>query len=287
MHERGLLGGGAEHRLLEVHLDQTALAAQLDDVAFDLDRHARDELAALEHRQHVVQRAAALELERREPRRDLIEAGAVLVERGECLVGLGQHDGDVLEDVADRADVERDHLAALRDRDHERVGLLGDALGGAVAGPRLDRQDRRVGHQLDVRHRDLGRVGVERDRAVHLRQLVEQRRRVVDVDLDPAREEERELVGLADHEQAAGACVEDVVDPLPQRGARAQPSRAPGPALDPVATRCRVRRQIESLPCLSHSSAIRRKRPPVGGILDPHFVRRAPSRGPARRVWRL
>ena len=176
MHERGLLGGGADHRLLELHLDQAALAAELDDVALDLDGHARHELGALQHGQHVVQRRAALELERRQARRDLVEARAVLVERRQRLVGLGEHDRDVLEDVLGAVDVQRDDLAALGDRDHERVGLLGDALGGAVAGARLVREDRRIGHQLDVGHRDLRRVRVEDDRAVHLRHLVEERR---------------------------------------------------------------------------------------------------------------
>ena len=113
MHERGLVGGDADHRLLELHLDQPALGAELDDVALDLDRHARDELGALEHGEHVVQRDAALELERRQPRGDLVEAGAVLVERRQRLVGLGEHDGDVLEDVLRAVEVERDDVAAL------------------------------------------------------------------------------------------------------------------------------------------------------------------------------
>ena len=220
MDERGLVGGDADHRLLELHLDQAALGAELDDVALDLDRHARDQLGALEHGEDVVQRGAALELERGQARGDLVEARAVLVERGQRLVGLGQHDGDVLEDVLRAVDVERDDVAALGDGDDQRVGLLGDALGRAVAGAGLDREDRRVGHQLDVGPGDLGRVGVEDDRAVHLRHLVEQRRRVVDVELDAAGEEERELLGVADDDQAAGAGVEDVVDALAERRAR-------------------------------------------------------------------
>ena len=137
MDERGLVGGGADHRLLELHLDEAALGAELDDVALDLDRHARHELGALEDRQDVVQRRAALELERGQAGGDLVEAGAVLVERRQRLVGLGQHDGDVLEDVLGAVDVERDDLAPLRDGDDQRVGLLGDALGGAVPGAGL------------------------------------------------------------------------------------------------------------------------------------------------------
>src|SRR3712207_9209416 len=57
-----------------------------------------------------------------------------------------------------------DALPILRDRDDQRVGLLRDALGGAVPRARLQREDRRVGHELDVGPADLRRVGVARDR---------------------------------------------------------------------------------------------------------------------------
>ena len=137
MQQRGLVAGDADHRLLELHLDQPALGAELDDVALDLDRHARHELGALEDGEDVVQRDAALELERGQAGGDLVEAGAVLVERRERLVGLGQDGGDLLEDVLGAVDVERDDVAALGDGDHQRVGLLGHALGRAVAGARL------------------------------------------------------------------------------------------------------------------------------------------------------
>ena len=217
--QRRAVGHHADDRLLELHLDQPALGAELDDVALDLGRHPGDQLGALQHREHVVEDDAAGELERGQPAGDLVEAGAVLLQRRQALVRLREHRRDVLEDVLDPLDVERDDVAALRDRDHQRLGLLGDALGGAVAGPGLHREDRRVGHQLHVRPGDLRGVGGQDDRAVHLRHLVEQRRRVVDVELDPAREQERDLVGLGDQDQAAGARVDDVVDPLAQRSA--------------------------------------------------------------------
>src|SRR5215207_782064 len=218
--QRRLVRRDADHGLLELHLDQPALGAELDDVALDLDRHPRDQLGALEHREDVVQRDAALELERGEAGGDLVEPAAVLVERSQRLVGLGEHRRDLLEDVLRAVDVERDDVAALGDGDHQRVGLLRDPLGRAVARAGLRGQDGRVRHQLDVAPRDLGRVRVQRDRAVHLRQLVEQRGRVVDVELDPAAEEERELVGIADDDQAAGARVDDVVDAFANCGAR-------------------------------------------------------------------
>ncbi len=74
MDKRGLVGGDTDHRLVELHLDQASLGAELDDVALDLTGHPSHELGALEHRQHVVEGRAPLELERRESRRDLIEA---------------------------------------------------------------------------------------------------------------------------------------------------------------------------------------------------------------------
>ena len=116
MQQRGLVAGDADHRLLELHLDQPALGAELDDVALDLDRHAGHQLGALEDGQDVVQRHAALELERGQAGGDLVEARAVLVQRGQRLVGLGQDGGDLLEDVLRAVDVERDDVAALGDR---------------------------------------------------------------------------------------------------------------------------------------------------------------------------
>ena len=217
--EGGLVAGHADHRLLELHLDQPALGAELDDVALDLDRHAGHELGALEHGEDVVQRHAALELERGEAGGDLVQPGAVLVQRRERLVGLGEDGGDLLEDVLHAVDVERHDVAALGDGDHQRVGLLRHALGRTVARAGLRRQDRRVGHQLHVAPGDPGRVRVDRDRAVHLRELVEQRGRVVDVQLDAAREQERQLVGIPDDDQAPGAGMDDVVDALAHRGA--------------------------------------------------------------------
>ena len=137
VHQRRLVAGHTDHRLLELHLDQPALGAELDDVALDLDRHPGHQLSALEHGQDVVKRDPALELERGEAGGDLVEPGAVLVEGRERLVGLGQDRGDVLEDVLRAVEVERDDVAPLGDGDDERVGLLGHALGGAVAGAGL------------------------------------------------------------------------------------------------------------------------------------------------------
>ena len=61
---------------------------------------------------------------------------------------------------------------------------------------------------------ELRRRGVDDDRAVHLRQLVQQLRGERVVEPDAAREEERELGRLADDDQRALVRADDVVDPL-------------------------------------------------------------------------
>ncbi len=218
--QRRAVGEHADDRLLELHLDQPALGAKLDDVALDLVGGAEQQLAALQDGEHVVERDGAGELERRQAARDRVEAAAVLLERRQALVRLAEHGRDVLEDVLHPLLVEGDDVAAGRDRDDQRLRLLRDALGGAVAGAGLGRVDRRIRHQLDVRPGDLARIRVEDDRAVHLRHLVEQLRRVVDVETEPAGEQEGDLLRLAENDQAAGRGVNDVVDALAKRRAR-------------------------------------------------------------------
>ena len=71
--------------------------------------------------------------------------------------------------------------------------------------------------------RDLRDRGVDDDRAVHLRELVEKLRRERLVELDAAGEHERQLRRLADHDQGAFARADDVVDSLSQRRARSYP----------------------------------------------------------------
>ena len=113
VNQRSLVGSGAEERLLELHLDQPAFGAELNDVALNLGGHSRNKLRALQNGEDIVECGAALELKRRHAGRNLIEPQAVLVERRERLIGLRQHGRDVLEDVLRSIDVERDDFAPL------------------------------------------------------------------------------------------------------------------------------------------------------------------------------
>ena len=108
--------------------------------------------------------------------------------------------------------------------------------------------------------RDLRRVRVEDDRAVHLRHLVEERRRVVDLELDAAGEQEAQVLRLADHDQPAGARVQDVVDALAQRGAwRDHLQCLHQPRLRPYFS-CRTLRRIAApqSPILGHLAILQR-----------------------------
>ena len=57
--------------------------------------------------------------------------------------------------------------------------------------------------------------------------LVEEGRRVVDVELDAPRVQEAQVLGLADDDQATGAGVQDALDPLPQSGPRSNHLQSP------------------------------------------------------------
>ena len=206
--------------LVQLHLDQPRLRAELDTIARNLGGHARRHLGTLQDNEDVVEHHRVLELERRQPGQHLLEPLAVGLERRERLVRLRQHFVHRVELVARRPDVDRDCRALLGDRDHECAGLLRDAFCRAMTSARLVRRNRRVGHQLHVRVGELRQRRVDDDRPVHLRQLVEELRRKRDVEPDPAGEEKRELVRIADHDQRALARADDVVDALTQLGAR-------------------------------------------------------------------
>ena len=151
----------------------------------------------------VVEHDGVLELERRQAGEHLLEPLTIGLERRERLVRLGEHLRDGVELVARMPDVDRDRGALLRDRDHERAGLLRDALRGAMPRSGLLRRNRRIRHQLHVRVGDLRQLRVDDDRAVHLRDLVEELRRERLVEPHPAGVQKFEMLGVADHDQRA------------------------------------------------------------------------------------
>ena len=147
----------------------------------------------------------------------MVESLTVCLQRRERLVRLGEDVGDRVELVAVLAGEDRHGLSLLRDRDHERLRLPRHTFGRPVPGAGLVRRDRRIRHQLNIGLSNLGDCGVDDDRAVHLRQLVEQLRGEGLVEPNSAGEHERQLRGLPDHDQGAFPGTDDVVDPLSQR----------------------------------------------------------------------
>jgi hypothetical protein len=89
-----------------------------------------------------------------------------------------------------------------------------------VACARLVGRDGRVRHQLDVRPREpLDRL-VDDDRAVHLRELVEELRPERRVEPDAAGVEKRELVRVAHDDEGALVRADHVVDGFAEPGSR-------------------------------------------------------------------
>src|SRR3954451_3743639 len=220
--------GGALRRhladeLVQLHANEPGLGAELDAVAVDLRCHSRRHLGALQDDEHVVENDGFLELQRRQARKPLVEPLPIRLERRQRLVRLRQHFWHGIELVAGLPDVHRDRRPLLRDRHDERAGLLRDTFGRAVPGAGLVRRDRRIRHQLDVRVRDLRQRRVDDDRAVHLRELVEELRRERLVEPHAARVQKRQLGGVADDDQSALVRANHVVDRLPQLGARRDP----------------------------------------------------------------
>src|SRR5919106_45716 len=142
VHDGHLVARDVLHELVELHADEPPLRSELDAVALDLLGHAGGHLGALENDEDVVEHDRALELERRQAGEPLLEALPVGLERPERLVRPREELRDLRELVAKLVDEDRHRLALLRDRDDERLRLLGDALGGTVPRPRLRRGDR-------------------------------------------------------------------------------------------------------------------------------------------------
>ena len=92
-----------------------------------------------------------------------------------------------------------------------------------MARARLARGDRGVGHQLDIRPGELADLRVDDDRAVHLRELVEELRAEGRVEPDPPGVEEREPGRVAYDDQRALVRTDHVVDRGAQVGAGGDP----------------------------------------------------------------
>ncbi len=205
--------------LLELQGQQPAVGAELEHVVLDLAGDPGDHLEPLGDDRDVAHGDEVLDLEGGQGARHLVEAELVALQRGQRLVGPRQDLAGVLEHVAGLADVGRDDLHRLADRDHREPGLPRHPVGGAVPGAGLLRGDRVVGHQVHRGLEDPGEVAVDDDRAVHLGQLAEPGRGERDVEVEATGGDRVDRAVAAEHDQRAGAAAQDPLEPVAQRGA--------------------------------------------------------------------
>ena len=211
--------GDAVEGLLELHLDQPALAAKLPHVSLYLLGDPGRVLEGSDGADDLPQRHGPVVLVHGQAPRLLAQPPGELLERRDSRVRLGQDDPDILEDVRPvGALVEAHHPPALGDRYDEAARLLRRAVGGQVAHSRLLGLEGRVRTELYVRVVDGGDIGRDHDRAVHLRQLVEAHRRELHLDLHPARDdaEALELLGVVEDDQGPVVRPHDVLYGLPE-----------------------------------------------------------------------
>ena len=181
---------------------------------------AAHHLGALEHGHDVADGDEIFHLEGRQRCRHVVEPVAVPLERLEGLVRPAEQDGDGLERMLLVADVDRDHLLVLGDRDDDDVDGAGHPLGGAVTGAGLGRRHVRIGDEVDVGPGDAGGIGGEDDGPVHLGQLRQALRAEGGVEEKAAGADVEHVGSVADHHERAHLRLQDPVEAFPQRSAR-------------------------------------------------------------------
>src|SRR5215204_3619536 len=176
--------------LLELHLDQPALATKLPHVSLYLLGDPGRVLEGADGANDLPQRHSPVVLVHGQAPRLLPQPPGELLERRDGRVRLGQDYPEVLEDERPvGALVEAHHPPALGDRYDEAARLLRGTMGREMAHPRLLGLEGGVRTELYVRVVDGGDIRRDYDRAVHLRQLVEAHRREPRLDLHPSRDD--------------------------------------------------------------------------------------------------
>ncbi len=122
--------------------------------------------------------------------------------------------------MAGGADVDRDDLHRLADRHDGKPGLLGDPVGGAVAGAGLVGVDALVGHQVHRRALDARDVAVDDHGAVHLGQLAQAGGGERHVESEATGAQRLDRLVVAQHDQGPGAAAQDALQPVAERGPR-------------------------------------------------------------------
>lgn len=220
----------ARDQLVQLEGEEAAVRAEFEHVLGDLRGDPADHLQALGHGRDVPDRHQVLDLQRGEGARDLVQTELVALQGRQGLVRAGQDRRRVLQDAALAVDVQGDEAHRLGDRDHREADLLAHPVRGAVPGARLLRRDRRVGHELHARPKDLRQVRREHDAAVQLAQLTQARGRELDVQDETARAHRLHRLVEAQHDESAGVAAQHPLGPSRRgcRGPRRSGRRASG-----------------------------------------------------------
>ena len=104
--------------------------------------------------------------------------------------------------------------------DHWHVDGSRHSFGRAVPSSGLVGLDRRVGNEVDIGPGDSRRIGSEDDGSVHLRELGQALWRERVVQLEATRADAEHLVGVAYDDERTALCLQDPIEPFPQRLAR-------------------------------------------------------------------
>ena len=220
VHEGRLIGRDTDHRLVELHLDQPPFSSELDDVALDLDYSPEllYELAKMDGA--IVLSSNATKIAQvnvqltPDPTILTFETGT----RHRTAERVSKQTDAIVVAVSERREVVSLYVDGMKYILEDIPVVLAKANQALAT---LDKYRSRL-DQVSTR---LTALEFEGGATLHDVLTVLQRaelvtRMAVEIELDPAGEQERQLVGIADHDQAAGVRVEDVVHPLAQRSPR-------------------------------------------------------------------
>ena len=206
----GIHAGAGE--LLELHLHELALVAQLDNAILKFGLCLLHDLEARENTGNVGERNVVIELEGRQAQQGAIERLTGGLERGDELVDRAHDGGDRLDLVALTVDVHVDDGTTSRNRDHDGVGEHRHASGSTVTHARLTRGERGIGIEVEVGAQDLGEVAIDNDGAVHLGKLEQAVRGKRNVEREAVVTSSEHVFGVADADKGAQVTSNDHVE---------------------------------------------------------------------------
>ena len=214
----GIHAGAGE--LLELHLHELALVAQLDNAILKLGLCLLHDLEARKDAGDVGERDVVVELKGCQAQQGAIERLTSGLKRGNELVDRAHDGSDGLDLIALTVDVHVDDGTTGRNRDHDGIGEHRHASGSTVTHARLTRGKRGIGIEVEVGAQDLGEVAIDNDGAVHLGKLEQAVRGKRNVEREAVVTGSEHVFGVADADKGAQVTGNDHVESGADRLAR-------------------------------------------------------------------